>query len=634
VPTDNSDVQPIRLADAVRTGLWIIIATSVVGLGLGIFASSQMKEQSVATTEILIQPLDGNPFYPSSRGEQLVNLETEAQVLRSTDVAEMVGERMDTDLTTDELLSGVKVGVPPNTQILEVSFNAGRDQVALDGSQAFAEAYLDYREQRARTQIDEQVASLEEDIQAIGVRIDELSDDLRAEDPESVDYQLTQAALDRASAELATADAQQTSIESTPVDPGNVVTPAALEPAGPVTPRTLLPLLGLLVGLAAGVGIALVRSRGDDRLRAPSDVEELGVPLLGTIAWNDPSAPSSKVAPDVINEDEYRKLRVAILATERRRPFTLLVGGASAASTGPLTVVDLCTSMARSGLDTVVVDATSHGEGPARILDPENEVGLADVLLGDAALTDALSPVAPLLWVLPPGQAIANVADLFVGGEMARMLDAAKDHCDVVIVAADSLQQGVAQSLADMSDAVLVEADQDRTTRPELERSARALNLLTSTFLGAVFMGRDAAERTQVFRPNFTVNQRQLPPGPRGVLPGSDEDRPVSADGPIEAGPAPQDRDAETGSDDEGTPDEDTARRNDRNGTSVTSNASSTNRGDARGRYGDATKGDDTRGQGGKSQGSKGQSAKGSNGRGDADTRGRGRREDPAKGGQ
>lgn len=567
MPTDNSDVQPIRLADAVRSGLWIIIATSVVGLGLGILASSQMKEESVATTEILIQPLEGNPFYPSSRGEQLVNLETEAQVLRSTAVAELAEERIGSDQATDELLSSVKVGVPPNTQILEVSFSAGEDQVALDGSQAFAEAYIDYREQIAQRRIDEQVAVLDEEIQATGVRIDELGDELLTLEEDSVDYQLTQAELERESQELATANAQRTSIQSTPVDGGNVVTPAALEPAGPVTPRTLLPLLGLLIGLAAGVGIALVRSRGDDRLRAPSDVEELGVSLLGTIAWNDPSEPAVKLDPDVVNEDEFRKLRVAILATERRRPFTLLVGGASAGSTGPLTVVDLCTSMARSGLDTVVVDATSHGEGPARILDPENEVGLADVLLGDAALTDALSPVAPLLWVLPPGQGIGNVADLFVGGEMARMLDAAKDHCDVVIVAADSLQQGVAQSLADMADAVLLEVDQDRTTRPELERGARSLNLLTSTFLGAVFMGRDAAERTQVFRPNFTVNQRQLPPGPRGALPGGEPDRPISADGPIEAGPATQDEP------DDDTPevDEDTARRSTRNGASVSS---------------------------------------------------------------
>ena len=33
-----------------------------------------------------------------------------------------------------------------------------------------------------------------------------------------------------------------------------------------------------------------------------------------------------------------------------------------------------------------------------------------------------------------------------------------------------------------------------------------------------MFLGRDAAKRTQVFRPHMTVNQRQLPPGPFAVL--------------------------------------------------------------------------------------------------------------------
>ena len=120
--------------------------------------------------------------------------------------------------------------------------------------------------------------------------------------------------------------------------------------------------------------------------------------------------------------------------------------------------------------------------------------------------------------MIGPGKSIDTVADLFVGTEMDRLLDAAKDHCDVVIVATSTLQGGVAQSLADVADAVIIEVDQDLTTRPELDRAERSIGVLSSSILGAVFVGRDAANRTQLFVPHLQVHQRQLPPGPFAAL--------------------------------------------------------------------------------------------------------------------
>lgn len=545
MPPESSDVQPIRLAEAVRSSLWIIIATSLIGLAVGVALSAQIVERSTATTKILINPLDANPFDTSTRGQQLVNLETEAQALRSTAVATIAREKMGTDLTEEELLSELKVGVPPNTQILEVSYTAGRAADALEGSQAFADSYLEYRTARAQARIDEQTERLDASIDASLEQLDTLSTRIAGLPPASVDARVLQSEIDATTDELATARAQRTELSSTPLDPGSAVQPAALDATGPITPKRLLPLAGLVFGMLAGLAIALLRSRADHRVRAPSDVLDMGIPVLGTVAWGDATSSGGR-GGDAPTDDEYRKIRVAILALERRRPFTLVVAPAAGGAAGPISTVDLCTSLARSGLDTVVVDATSNGSGPSRVLDPGNDVGLAEVLLGDAVLTEALSPVAPLLWVLPPGEAIDSVADLFVGDEMSRLLDAAKDHCDIVVVAADSLQQGVAQSLADLADAVVVEVEQDATTRPELDRVARSLNLLSSSFLGAVFLGRDAARRTQSFRPQITVNQRQLPAGPMGALGGSDAgdaaaDRSAIGDdlGPIESGPAP-----------------------------------------------------------------------------------------------
>lgn len=524
MPVENAEVQPIRLGEVVRSNLWIIVLTALLGMGLGFAASTQMKEQSSATAKILLSPLEGNPFYPSSRGEQLVNLETEAQALRSTEVATIAKQKLGSDLTESELLAQVDVAVPVNTQILEVTFTAKNDEIATAGAQAFADSYLEYRTSKAQALIDEQSADLDEQIVTAQDRLTALATELSTLPANSARASVIREEMGTISSQLATLGASRTDLTTRSTDSGQPVTPAAVEATGPITPKLLLPAVGLVLGALLGLLIGLLRSRSDDRVRDPAEVLDLGVTVIGTVAWDDPSAPARSGAGST-NEDEYRKLRVAVLAMEKRRPFTLLVAGASTDAAGPMTVVDLSTSFARAGLDTVVVDATSQRSGPARILDPGNETGLAEVLLGEAVLTDALSPVAPLLWVLPPGHEISGVADLFVGTEMSRLLDAAKDHCDVVIVAADSVQQGVAQSLADMADAVIIETEQDVTTRSELDRAARALKLLGSSFLGTVFLGRDAAKRTQVFRPHMTVNQRQLPAGPFAVLgPGDGED--------------------------------------------------------------------------------------------------------------
>jgi hypothetical protein len=144
-------------------------------------------------------------------------------------------------------------------------------------------------------------------------------------------------------------------------------------------------------------------------------------------------------------------------------------------------------------------------------------------------------PVAPLLWVLPPGSEVGAVADLLMSEEMRRLLMTAKDRSDIVLVVADSVQTGGAQSLASMVDAVLVETEQGRTTRSELVAAAHALGVLGSTFVGTVFVGRGVTRRRDAFSPDTGLSQRQLPSAPPSALPAGGA--PAGA-GP--AGPAPE----------------------------------------------------------------------------------------------
>jgi len=495
VPVETAEVRPVRVGEALRSNLFLIVVLSTVGLSLGVVAGQRDNQTHSATTLILLNPLEGNPFSPSTRGEQLVNLGTEAQALRSNTVAAQVAEAVGSDASESSLLADVRVTVPENTQILEVTYSATSEEVALTNSQAFANAYLDARRQRAQDLINEQTERLDQQIENGQEAIEVLADELADSGTTPARTAVIEQRMDALATEVSTLSTTRSELAAIPLDSGQVVTPAEVDEPGPFG-ALLWPVVGALVGGLFGLGLALLRLRADPRIRGPDAARETGLSVVGTVDGAD-------------IEDEYRRIRVAILALEKRRPFALLVSGASEAARGPACVVDLATSCARSGLDTMVIDATMHGDGPTTSLAAGSNAGVADVLLGNASLADTVEGVEPRLSAMPPGEQILRVTDLLTGDTMARLLTSVKSQCDVLLLACDSIQHGSAQSLASMVDAVVVETLENVTTHPELDQVMHTMELLPSRLLGTIFVSEDARQRTSAFqRPTALVGSQ------------------------------------------------------------------------------------------------------------------------------
>src|SRR5262245_40874856 len=120
----ESDNRPVPLGRIVRGHVWLVVGCTLAGLVLGFLVSTRVDTAASATTTVLLNPLDGNPFYPSTRGEQLVNMGTEAQALRSDAVAALAAKAAKTDTPPGDLLDNLTVTNPPNSQILEVTYDA------------------------------------------------------------------------------------------------------------------------------------------------------------------------------------------------------------------------------------------------------------------------------------------------------------------------------------------------------------------------------------------------------------------------------------------------------------------------------------------------------------------------------
>lgn len=240
------------------------IAIVLLGAALGAVALGALGlargDRYTATSVVLVAPLNGNPYSLEGNNDDILNLETEAQLVTSDDVARAVAEKEDADPL--DLLTGVSVEVPPNTQILRVSYTAGKPSVAVRRAQAFATEFLEARVERgkiargnAQERIEAQVTQLTDRMDRLGEKIlDTENPGRRALLEDQVTVLTTQVTELRA--EYAQARASS-------ADPGQIVNPAVeASSTFPVSTPLLAAIAGALLGaFLAALGAAAAANR-------------------------------------------------------------------------------------------------------------------------------------------------------------------------------------------------------------------------------------------------------------------------------------------------------------------------------------------------------------------------------------
>jgi capsular polysaccharide biosynthesis protein len=496
--TDDSQTSPRRgaLMAALRHSVVLILLLATLGTLAGMAYGLKRAEEHTAQASILVSPLEGNPFYPSGRGDDLINLETEAQVVGSDPVAREVVSRLGDTISTVDLLKGLDVSVPANTQILTIRYTANSDDDAVRRAQGFADAYLDYRRDsservvrsrsaRIQDQVDAQNATLSNLVARSNVETNVANKNLLREQINGVTTQIDQL------------QAQLAELQTGSVDPGQVITPAGVVGGSSLDVVGVFGALGLLVGLALGLAVVFLRARSENRIHHADEVTSSGLPVLGSIsmgevqATND-SIASSEVSHDVIIGQGLQGLRVAVLARERRRPMRILYASAASGTSSPRAALGLAYATASSSLATVLVDATGGAGDITSLMGLEGRPGFTDVLVGDVELTRALTSVSGHLVVLPAGRVEPHVDDLLTGPLVETLFDQLGQIADVLIVATGPILSPRSQALSMVTDLTLVEAVESESRMADLVEIAEA-PALTENLLGVVFVRKGRA---------------------------------------------------------------------------------------------------------------------------------------------
>ncbi|TDC55434.1 hypothetical protein E1281_12570 [Actinomadura sp. KC345] len=477
----TADPQGGQLLSLVRRYTAALVVLGVLGAGAGIILEIAVPPPYQATATVLVSPLEGNPYSPEGRGDDLVNLQTEAQLVSTDGVAKIVEKKLGREPEGE-----VEVTVPPNTQVLNLTYTTNGSTKARTGAQAFADAYLQYRTQRSQSVVNNQLAKLKTQAAKVQRQLQQANQEMAVS---SGSQRATlQQRVTAYTNQLGVIDEQSNDIASTPLDPGQVITPADA-PAGPgIIRKALYGTGGLVLGLLAGFVVMLLRERLNQRLRNAEAVEGLGVRALSTIPAGGPAGDSLALvsAPKSPVGEAYRRLRAAVVATAPQTPVALLVTSATPGGSARLASANLAVSLAFAGAKTIMIDATTEDADMTGLFGARPGKGLSDTLLSGTDPATLLIHTDSQLRLLPRGPRALEAAHRFSGPRMREAVKVLRRRSEYLVVNAASLHDADAQALCTFMDAVILVVNQGVTTREELRQAYVEAERAGVTVLGAL----------------------------------------------------------------------------------------------------------------------------------------------------
>lgn len=351
----------------------------------------------------------------------------------------------------------------------------------------YAHQYVAFRQQAARAKLDSARAQITHDLGVLPAaqRLGPVGRSLQ-----------TRSNQLQAMAALQTGDAELVQSAAVP-----------RSPSSPSTKRN--GVLGVLLGLLVGVGLAFAAARFDRRIRDPSDLEDAyGVPLLGTVSTRRSYAAIGRSVLPPSEAEPFALLRARLRYFNVDRDVrSLLVTSATLGEGKTAVALGLAIAEAAAGNSTVaLVEADLRRPVLARRLEVDPMPGLAEVLSRNYEIEAAMRQLstrraarlaAPGLdsrtysranfTLIPAGAQPPNPAELLESRAMSELLRSLTQQFDLVVI--DTPSPSVvpdAMPLLRLVNGTVIVARMNRTTRDAAQHLREQLEKLQSPTLGVV----------------------------------------------------------------------------------------------------------------------------------------------------
>jgi succinoglycan biosynthesis transport protein ExoP len=284
-------------------------------------------------------------------------------------------------------------------------------------------------------------------------------------------------------------------------------------PTHPITPNVPRNIeLGLLLGLACGIGLAFVLESLDTTVRNMEEVSAISaLPALGTIPLQISingysrkrlttlSGGDGKTEqPDLVTyvrpkseaAEAYRALRTSILLSSFGAPPKVILVTSALPQEGKTTIsANSALVLAQRGSRVLLLDADLRRPGIEKLFGITARGGLSTLISGVDKLEDVLLPSTkiPNLWILPAGPLPPQPAELLSSTVLKDCIARWRNEYDhIVIDTPPCLSVTDAVVLSPEADRVILVARSGQTTKPALRRACDLLQQVDARVMGVV----------------------------------------------------------------------------------------------------------------------------------------------------
>jgi succinoglycan biosynthesis transport protein ExoP len=316
-----------------------------------------------------------------------------------------------------------------------------------------------------------------------------------------------------------------------------VVDPA-LAPTSPSRPQKARNIiLGFLVGIIGGIGLAIFREYLDNTVKSPDDIEDLtGLPALAVV----PSLPGmngyhgrlarlgretpppatggprvemlSYVQPKSQVSEAFRALRTSLLLSQADHPPQVILVTSALPREGKTTAaVNLSVTLAQLGDRTLLVDSDLRKPGVRRALNltgGKESGGLSSYLAGVSSLDDAIAPHPTIsnLSALTTGPVPPSPADLLSSHRMREAVAELRRRFKFIVIDSPPIMAATdAVILSALTDGVLLVVRSGATPKEAFTRTRDLLAAVKCRLLGVVLNAVDSSA------PDYYYSYRYYP---------------------------------------------------------------------------------------------------------------------------
>jgi polysaccharide biosynthesis transport protein len=433
---DNTSLSLEQILDVIRRrALWVALCFLLVTFATFLFSAEQTKKYTATAALVFNNNQLGQQaagLQPVSVSNQQSQQDTNVKLVQLGDMAQRTAQRLGRGLTEEKVGASLGVSAQGESNIVDVSATASSAALAAEIANTYTNQFVTEQQTSnhqyyasALALVNKQLAALSrrQRLSAAGVALENRAQSLGV-----------LAELNSGNVQLAQAAAVPTA------------------PSSPKTKRNTV--LGAILGLLLGLGVAFLIEHFDRRIREPKDLAEIyQLPLLGVVpessALGGP-APSNGYAFDALPGGEaeaFQLLRAHLTYFNVDRRLRTLLIASAAPGDGKTTVArHLAAASARMGSRVLLMEVDLRRPTVARQLAIRSRPGLADVLIEVVEMRAAIQSIqldqvfaqgseGRTLDVLVAGAVMPpNPAALIESTAMESVLEQAKSEYDLVVI--------------------------------------------------------------------------------------------------------------------------------------------------------------------------------------------------------